>query len=70
MLKLKTKRRDEILDQANLPNKGWLFSGEAYYSEVLIGGDQVSSEKVLGMLWTASTDKFGFHVVFKFRRFR
>ena len=67
-LKVKTQRMDEILNHADMPNKGWLFSGAVGDSGVTIGGgDEVSSEKVLGMLWTASTDMFGFHVVLKFR---
>ena len=64
---LKTQRMDEITAHANMPNKGWVFSGEADSSGVVIGGEDIESEKVLGLLWTASSDTFGFCVVLKFR---
>ena len=68
-LKLNTKRMDEILEHADMPNKGWTCIGDAANdTAVSIGGDEVSSEKVLGLLWTAYTDAFGFHVVLKFRQ--
>ena len=66
----KTQRLDEITDHANMPNKGWLFSGQenphAEENGVSIGGED-GSEKVLGLLWHASVDMFGFRVVLKLK---
>ena len=36
--RLKTQRMDEIKAHANVPNKGWAFSGEADSSGLVIGG--------------------------------
>ena len=63
----KTQRMDKITDHANISNKGWDFSGEADPSGVVIGGEHVESKNVMGLLWTASSDTFGFRVVLKFK---
>ena len=65
--RLKTQRMDEITSHANMPNKGWVFSGTAQSSGVVIGGEDIESEKVLGLLLTVSADTFGFRVVLKFK---
>ena len=65
--RLKTQRMDEITSHANMLNKGWVFSGTAQSSGVVIGGEDIESEKVLGLLLTVSADTFGFRVVLKFK---
>ena len=65
---VKTQRMDEICQHANMPNKGWTFSGDKGVSGVDIG-DEVDSpdEKVLGMSWSPSSDSFDFHVTLKLK---
>ena len=63
----KTGRMDEITDHAGMPNKGWLYSGDISSGSVDIGGTDEDSEKVLGLLWLASVDAFGFRVVLRFK---
>ena len=66
-LREKTSQMDEICDHANMPNKGWVYSGDNS-SEVMIGDETDSfEEKVLGMLWTPNTDTFDFRVELKLR---
>ena len=65
--RLKTQRMDEITAHAKMPNKGRVFSGEADSSGVEIDGEDVESEKMMGLLWTASSDTSGFRVALKFK---
>ena len=61
-LRLKTQRMDEICDHANMPNKGWLYSGDETAPDISIGegvsGIESVSEKVLGALWNLGSDTF------------
>ena len=61
--KVKTKQIDEILEHADMPNKGWLFSGDE--SDALPIGADTSGEKddrVLGLLCDLKSDTFYFTV--------
>ena len=57
----KTRRFDEICDHAGMPNKGWTFSGDEK-SNVMLGGDSGTVEKVLGIAWVPKSDTFRFNV--------
>ena len=64
---IKTQRWDEILAHASMHNKGWTFSGEDK-SDVVIGGDEVDIEKVLGLLWDPKSDSFLFKAKLQVKR--
>ena len=65
-LRRKTAEMDEITDHAGMKNKGWLYSGNVSSGAVSIGGGDEESGKVLGLLWLALEDVFGFKVVLHF----
>ena len=63
----KTARLDEIAKHAGMPNKGWIFSGDAVPNFVIGGADPFEMlEKVLGLCWVPNLDVFVFKVVLKF----
>ncbi len=67
-LRIKTERMDEICDHAGMKNKGWTFSGDNSDLSFSIGDEAgVASEKVLGLLFSPSTDSFNFNVVLRFK---
>ena len=63
-LRNKTKHMDEICEHANMPNKGWTYSGDETVPDISIGrgvsGVETISEKVLGALYNPGSDKFYF----------
>ena len=65
-LREKTRQMDEITEHAGMPNKGWLYGGDASNNEVTIGSTEEDAEKVLGLLWLSEIDAFGFRVVLQF----
>ena len=60
---VKTRQFDEILDHADMPNKGWLYSGDES-NALPIGADAVGEkdDRVLGLLWDPTSDTFYFTV--------
>ena len=58
---IKTKQMDEISSHANMHNKGWVYSGDNGSGEVQIGS-AAEDERVLGMLWSPSSDNFYYKV--------
>ena len=64
----KATRIDEICADAGMENKGWVFSGDCSNSDHAIGGETGDlEEQLLGMLWSARTDKFSFNIVLRFK---
>ena len=67
----KMKHMDEICEHANMPNKGWSYSGDQTAADMNIG-KEVSDveqvlEKVLDALWNPGSDKFYFVVTLKLK---
>ena len=62
----KTQGWDEILDHCSMQNKGWTFTGDDEI-DVVIGGDQIDVEKVLGMAWDPKSDSFIFKTRLHFK---
>ena len=60
-LSKKTSEIDVILGHAGMPAKDWVLSGDRG-TEVAIGADDDSSEKVLGISWRPESDTFRFQV--------
>ena len=60
---VKTSQFDEILEHADMPNKGWLYSGDES-NALPIGADTASEkdDRVLGLLWDPKSDTFYFTV--------
>ena len=60
---VKTSQFDEILNHADMPNKGWMYSGDES-NALPIGADAASEQedRVLGLLWDPKSDTFYFTV--------
>ena len=56
---VETQRWDEMLGHCSMQNKGWTFT-EDDQLDVVIRGDQIDVEKVLGMAWDSKFESFIF----------
>ena len=67
-IRVKTSRMDEICEHAGMTNKGWIITGDNSDASVTIGGEAEDlDQKVLGLSWSPSTDKFSFNIVLRFK---